>query len=293
MKKNLARERQAYLRLHACVILWGVTAILGRLISLPALQLVAWRMALVVGVLLVVRKTWSGLRAMSLHSFFVFLGIGCVVAGHWFAFYTSIKISNASVAVSCLGLGSIFAAIIEPVVMRRPHERAELLLGMLAVPGVVLIVGGVPLQMRLGIVVGVVAALLSAIFTTLNKRFATNNNPFAITCVEMAAGVVVLGIPAVLGGLAMPTPMDAVWLLVLAVACTLLPFVVWIQSLRYVSAFTPLLMLNLEPVYAILLAAVLFKEYEDLTPLFYIGAGIVLLTVLLQPQVRRFARSTM
>ena len=292
MKKNLARERQAYLRLHACVILWGVTAILGRLISLPALQLVAWRMALVVGVLLVVRKTWSGLRAMSLHSFFVFLGIGCVVAGHWFAFYTSIKISNASVAVSCLGLGSIFAAIIEPVVMRRPHERAELLLGMLAVPGVVLIVGGVPLQMRLGIVVGVVAALLSAIFTTLNKRFATNNNPFAITCVEMAAGVVVLGIPAVLGGLAMPTPMDAVWLLVLAVACTLLPFVVWIQSLRYVSAFTTLLMLNLEPVYAILLAAVLFKEYEDLTPLFYIGAGIVLLTVLLQPQVRRLARST-
>ena len=292
MKKNLVRERQAYLRLHACVILWGVTAILGRLISLPALQLVAWRMALVVGVLLVVRKTWSGLRVMSLHSFFVFSGIGCVVAGHWFAFYTSIKISNASIAVSCLGLGSIFAAIIEPVVMRRPHERAELLLGILAVPGVVLIVGGVPLQMRLGIVVGVVAALLSAIFTTLNKRFATNNNPFAITCVEMAAGVVVLGIPAVLGGLAMPTPMDAVWLLVLAVACTLLPFVVWIQSLRYVSAFTTLLMLNLEPVYAILLAAVLFKEYEDLTPLFYIGAGIVLLTVLLQPQVRRLARST-
>ena len=292
MKKNLARERKSYLRLHACVILWGVTAILGRLISLPALQLVAWRMALVVGVLLVVRKTWSGLRVMSLHSFFVFSGIGCVVAGHWFAFYTSIKISNASVAVSCLGLGSIFAAIIEPVVMRRPHERAELLLGILAVPGVVLIVGGVPLQMRLGIVVGVVAALLSAIFTTLNKRFATNNNPFAITCVEMAAGVVVLGIPAVLGGLAMPTPMDAVWLLVLAVACTLLPFVVWIQSLRYVSAFTTLLMLNLEPVYAILLAAVLFKEYEDLTPLFYIGAGIVLLTVLLQPQVRRLARST-
>ena len=140
--------------------------------------------------------------------------------------------------------------------------------------------------------IGVVAALLSAIFTTLNKRFATNNNPFAITCVEMAAGVVVLGIPAVLGGLAMPTPMDAVWLLVLAVACTLLPFVVWIQSLRYVSAFTTLLMLNLEPVYAILMAAVLFKEYEDLTPLFYIGAGIVLLTVLLQPQVRRLARST-
>ena len=286
-------QRQAYLRLHACVILWGVTAILGRLISLPALQLVAWRMALVVGVLVVVRRTWGGLRAMSLRSIVIFLGIGCVVAAHWYAFYTSIKISNASVAVSCLGLGSIFAAIIEPVLMRRPHERAELFLGVLAVPGVVLIVGGVPLQMRLGIVIGVVAALLSAIFTTLNKRFATNDDPFSITCIEMAAGVVVLGIPAILSGLTVPTPMDAVWLLVLAVACTLLPFVMWIQSLRYVSAFSTLLMLNLEPVYAILLAAVLFKEYEDLTPLFYIGTGIVLLTVLLQPHVRRFARSTM
>ncbi|MDB4557056.1 DMT family transporter [bacterium] len=293
MKKFLARERHAYLRLHACVILWGVTAILGRLISLPALQLVAWRMALVVGVLVVLRRTWGGLGVMSLRSIFVFLGIGCVVAGHWFAFFTSIKISNASVAVSCLGLGSIFAAIIEPVIMRRPHERVELFLGVLAVPGVVLIVGGVPLQMRLGIVLGVVAALLSAIFTTLNKRFASDNDPFAITCIEMAAGVIVLGIPAVLSGLAMPTPMDVIWLLILAVVCTLLPFVMWIQSLRYVSAFTTLLMLNLEPVYAILLAAVLFKEYEDLTPLFYIGAGIVLLTVLLQPQVRRFARSTM
>ena len=286
-------QRQAYLRLHACVILWGVTAILGRLISLPALQLVAWRMALVVGVLVVVRRTWGGLRAMSLRSIVIFLGIGCVAAAHWYAFYTSIKISNASVAVSCLGLGSIFAAIIEPVLMRRPHERAELFLGVLAVPGVVLIVGGVPLQMRLGIVIGVVAALLSAIFTTLNKRFATNDDPFSITCIEMAAGVVVLGIPAILSGLTVPTPMDAVWLLVLAVACTLLPFVMWIQSLRYVSAFSTLLMLNLEPVYAILLAAVLFKEYEDLTPLFYIGTGIVLLTVLLQPHVRRFARSTM
>ena len=285
-------QRQAYLRLHACVILWGVTAILGRLISLPALQLVAWRMALVVGVLVVVRRTWGGLRAMSLRSIVIFLGIGCVVAAHWYAFYTSIKISNASVAVSCLGLGSIFAAIIEPVLVRRPHERAELFLGVLAVPGVVLIVGGVPLQMRLGIVIGVVAALLSAIFTTLNKRFATNNDPFAITCIEMAAGVVVLGIPAILSGLTIPTPMDSVWLLVLAIACTLLPFVMWIQSLRYVTAFSTLLMLNLEPVYAILLAAVLFKEYEDLTLLFYIGTGIVLLTVLLQPHVRQFAHST-
>ncbi|MFL2863158.1 MAG: DMT family transporter [Pirellulales bacterium] len=287
MKNIIVEERQAYLQLHACVILWGFTAILGRLISLPAVQLVCWRMALVAVVLLAVRRTWFGVAGMPRRSVFVFVAIGLIVAAHWVAFYTSIKISNASVAVACLGLGSIFAAIIEPIVMRRPHERLELLLGVLAVPGVVLIVGGVPLEMRLGIAAGVVAALLSAIFTTLNKRFASSGDPFAITFLEMTAGAVVLSVPAALSGLTLPTQMDAIWLVVLAVACTLLPFVMWIQSLKHVSAFSTLLILNLEPVYAILLAAVLFQEYEDLTPLFYGGTAIVLLTVVLQPQLRR------
>jgi drug/metabolite transporter (DMT)-like permease len=287
VKNIIVEERQAYLQLHACVILWGFTAILGRLISLPAVQLVCWRMALVAVVLLAVRRTWFGVAGMPRRSVFVFVAIGLIVAAHWVAFYTSIKISNASVAVACLGLGSIFAAIIEPIVMRRPHERLELLLGVLAVPGVVLIVGGVPLEMRLGIAAGVVAALLSAIFTTLNKRFASSGDPFAITFLEMTAGAVVLSVPAALSGLTLPTQMDAIWLVVLAVACTLLPFVMWIQSLKHVSAFSTLLILNLEPVYAILLAAVLFQEYEDLTPLFYGGTAIVLLTVVLQPQLRR------
>ena len=235
------------------------------------------------------RRTWVGVAVMPVRSVFVFTVIGLIVASHWVAFYTSIKISNASVAVACLGLGSIFAAIIEPIVMQRPHDRLELLLGLLAVPGVVLIVGGVPLEMRLGIAVGVVAALLSAIFTTLNKRFTPKGDPFAITCIEMSAGAVVLGVPAALSGLTMPTKMDAIWLLVLAVACTLLPFVMWIQSLKYVSAFSTLLVLNLEPVYAILLAAVLFQEYEELTPLFYGGTAIILLAVVLQPRLRRLA----
>ncbi len=289
MKDKAVEERKAYLQLHTCVILWGFTAILGRLISLPALQLVCWRMALVAVVLLAVRRTWVGVAVMPVRSVFVFTVIGLIVASHWVAFYTSIKISNASVAVACLGLGSIFAAVIEPIVMQRPHDRLELLLGLFAVPGVVLIVGGVPLEMRLGIAVGVVAALLSAIFTTLNKRFTPKGDPFAITCIEMSAGAVVLGVPAVLSGLTMPTQMDAIWLLVLAVACTLLPFVMWIQSLKYVSAFSTLLVLNLEPVYAILLAAVLFQEYEELTPLFYGGTAIILLAVVLQPQLRRLA----
>ena len=113
MKDKFAEERQAYLQLHACVILWGFTAILGRIISLPAVQLVYLRMALVAVVLLAVRRTWIGVAGMPRRSIFLFVAIGLIVAAHWVAFYTSIKISNASVAVACLGLGSIFAAIIE------------------------------------------------------------------------------------------------------------------------------------------------------------------------------------
>ena len=96
MKNSIAKERQAYLQLHACVVLWGFTAILGRLISLPAVQLVHWRMALVAVVLLALRRTWVGVAVMPLRSVFIFTVIGLIVASHWVAFYTSIKISNAS-----------------------------------------------------------------------------------------------------------------------------------------------------------------------------------------------------
>ena len=205
------------------------------------------------------------------------------------AFYTSIKISNASVAVACLGFGSIFAAIIEPIVMRRPHERLEILLGILAVPGVVLIVGGVPLEMRLGIAAGIVAALLSAIFTTLNKRFGSNGDPFAITCLEMSAGAVLLSVPAFFSGLTMPSQMDAIWLYGVSHSVHLASICDGFNLFKYVSAFSTLLILNLEPVYAIVLAAALFQEYEEPDTFFYGGTAIVLLTVVLQPQLRRLS----
>jgi len=291
VKKLKQNERRAYLQLHGCVILWGFTAILGRIITLPAGELVAWRMALVTVMLAMLYQTWKGLRVMHSRSIFIYLGIGCVVAAHWLAFYSSIKMANASVAVACLGLSSVFAAIIEPFLTKRPHERYEILLGALAVPGVVLIVGGVPINFRLGILTGVAAAFFSSVFTTLNKRFLKEDNAFTVTAIEMAAGAMLLGIPSIIKGLTVPTGEDLFWIIILAAACTLLPFVLWLHSLRNVSAFSTLLILNLEPVYAILLAAFLFHEYEDLTPLFYLGTAIVLLTVVLQPRLRRFSPS--
>ena len=293
VNKLTQNERRAYFQLHGCVILWGFTAILGRIITLPAGELVAWRMACVTVLLATFHQTWKGLRVMRSRSIIIYLGIGCIVAAHWLAFYSSIKMANASVAVACLGLSSVFAAILEPFITRRPHERYEILLGALAIPGVVLIVGGVPIDFRLGIVIGVASAFLSSIFTTLNKRFAEADNAFTVTAIEMTAGAVLLGFPILVGnGFTTPTGEDLLWIIVLAAVCTLLPFVLWLHSLRNVSAFSTLLILNLEPVYAILLAAFLFHEYEDLTLLFYLGTAIVLLTVILQPRLRQLTPSS-
>lgn len=281
------------LQLHLSVLLWGLTAILGKLITLSATALVIWRMLLVTAMLLLMPRAWRGLRALPVRSRAIFGGIGCVIALHWLAFYGSIKLANASVAVACLALGAIFAALVEPLLTRRKHERSELLLGLIAIPGVVLLVGGVPLEMRLGIVAGAIAALLSAVFSSLNKRYVESGDPATVTLLQMGAGtlfIVIVGLVA-LGpaeALPMPSASDLTWLIILAGLCTVLPFLLWLHALRHVSAFTTQVALNLEPVYAIVIAALWFREYTELTPRFYLGVATILLTVFLQPRLRRW-----
>ena len=273
-----------------CVLLWGFTAILGKLITLPTGALVVWRMGLVAALLALWPRVWRGIDAISRVQILRYAAIGVVIALHWLAFYGSIRLANASVAVGCVALGSVFAAIIEPPITGRPHERAELLLGLLVIPGMALLVGGVPLSMYLGVAVGVLSALLAALFAALNKRYATDDPPEAVTLIQMTAGAlaIALGASVVFGAdqtLRVPDATDLGWLLVLAIVCTLLPFMLWLQALRHVSAFTTQLTLNLEPVYAIVLAALLFHEYRQLTPSFYAGVSVIIATVFLQPRL--------
>ncbi len=288
MTYDPSAERRARWSLHLCVLLWGFTAILGKLITLPTGALVVWRMGLVAALLALWPRVWRGIDAISRVQILRYAAIGVVIALHWLAFYGSIRLANASVAVGCVALGSVFAAIIEPLITGRPHERAELLLGLLVIPGMALLVGGVPLSMYLGVAVGVLSALLAALFAALNKRYATDDPPEAVTLIQMTAGAVAiaLGASVVFGvdqTLRLPDAADLGWLLVLAVVCTLLPFMLWLQALRHVSAFTTQLTLNLEPVYAIVLAALLFHEYRQLTPSFYVGVAVIIATVFLQP----------
>lgn len=166
-----ASQRSAFWQLQGCVVLWGFTSILGRLITLPALALVVWRMALAALLLACLPKVWRGLHRMDAPALRRHAFAGGVIALHWLAFYSAIKLANASVAVACLAVASVFAAIIEPFVTGRRHERRELLLGVLAVPGVWLLVGGIPKEMLGGVAAGIVAAVLTATYASLNKRY--------------------------------------------------------------------------------------------------------------------------
>jgi drug/metabolite transporter (DMT)-like permease len=279
---------RAWLQLHFCVVLWGFTAIFGKLISLKAVPLVWWRMAIVGGVLVLVPKFWAELRRMPPRLIATYAGIGALVGLHWILFYASIKLSNASIGAMCMALTAVFTAFIEPTVMKRRIELRELLFGLAVVPGVVLVVGGTPEVMRFGIVVGVISAMVLALFATLNKRFIGTSNAVAVTGLEMASGAILLTLLApLLPGevLVVPSQRDLLLLLALAVGCTLLPFALGLAALRHVSAFSTSLILNLEPVYAIALAIVLLGEQRELAWGFYAGAAIILLVVFVWPVI--------
>ena len=266
--------------MHVCVLLWGFTAILGKLISLPAPALVLWRMGLVGVALLAVPKVRRGLHALGRRSSLRYAGIGVLVALHWVTFYAAIKLANASVAATCMALGPTFLAVLAPLLSRQPFNYRELLLGLLVVPAVALVVGGIPSDMQQGLVLGVISALFVAIFGLLNKRYVEHDHPLVITCVEMLAGALTIALLALAWGeraaFVIPGAHDALLLVVLAFGCTLLPFTLSLFALRHMSVFTAQLIVNLEPVYTIVLAVLLFGEQRELGLSFYVGGALIL-----------------
>ena len=287
----------ATLQIHFCVLLWGFTAILGKLISLAALPLVWWRMLIVVAALLVVPSVLRSLRVLPARLWLAYAGVGTLVALHWLTFYGAIKLANASVAATCIALAAPFTALIEPWLTRTKFSARDLLLGLAVLPGVALVVGGVPSGMRDGVVVGAISALFVAVFGSMNKRLAHRGEALTATAIELGAGVLVLSalaplLPALAPQLAgplleWPSPRDALLLVTLALACTLLPFSLSFVALRHIRAFSAQLAINLEPVYTIVLAVLLLGEQRELATQFYVGVAIILAGVSLQPLVGR------
>jgi len=266
------------------VVLWGVTAVLGKLITLPASQLVWWRMLLVTLALACFPRVWRAMKLISPRDMLVFAGVGGVVALHWLAFYGSVKLANASVAATTMALAPAVTALIEPAITGARFERHNLLLGILVIPGVALVVGGIPDSMHLGFWVGVLSAVLAALFNALNKRHLGHHDAMAVTWLELGAGFLVVTVISALAAPAgeaflIPSVHDGAWLLVLAILCTLIPFAVSLATLRHLSAFTAQLAINLEPLYAIALAVLFLGEARELDGMFFLGVAIVLAAV--------------
>lgn len=285
-------SRSPYLQMHLCVLLWGLTAILGKLITISALPLVFWRMLIVCLCLVLWRPVWRQLAQIPPRAMLACSGIGLLVTLHWLCFYAAIKLANASVAATCMALGPVFLALLEPRLAGRRFNGKELLLALLAVPGVALVVGGIPAEMQEGFWLGVLSALIAAIFSIGNKRLAMNLPALAMTAIEMATGVIALALLLPLWGmlgaeLAWPDLADSAYLLVLAIVCTLLPFALSLVALRQISAFSAMLLVNLEPVYAVFLAAILLGEQRQLNAIFYLGVLTILGAVLVHAWWRR------
>lgn len=306
MASETSPRTKAFIALHSAVFLWGFTAILGKLISYGSLYLVWHRMAITAAIYLLIPAVWKQLKSLSLKTTLNFAVIGLIVCAHWITFYGSIKLGNSvSITLACLGSASFFAAIIEPTILRKPYSLRDILMGLIVMLGIVLIYFSLPeqpaataaqpnLSYGWAIITGIVSAALAATFTTLNKKHITTAPTLAISTIEMMSGAIFLSLIILLFPMgdyqAFPTlkmdslnlenlrtgPWDFIWIGLLALLCTNLTFYLGTYALKQLSAFTANLTVNLEPIYGIVLGALIFKENEDLNLWFYLGTSLIL-----------------
>ncbi|MBI1191657.1 MAG: EamA family transporter [Bacteroidetes bacterium] len=281
-------RRRAYLELHTAVLLFGFTAILGKLITLEEIALVWYRMGLATLSIFLIPGVLRNVRTLSPGQWRTLSGIGVIVALHWVTFFGSIKASSVSVTLSCMGTTALFTAFLEPLWLRRAFRAEEFALGLFIIPGIFLI-SRFAEHSQTGIILGIISAALASAFSILNKRALEKHPAFTITLVELGSGWLFLSLLLPLWmhwnpeTVWVPVPIDWLWLLLLALVCTTLAYVLALRALGPLSAFINSLTINLEPVYGILLAMVIFQEHKALSPGFYAGSAMVLLAVFLHP----------
>lgn len=277
--------RTAYLELHSAVFLFGFTGILGRLITLDATVLVwhrMWLTAIFMFFLVKITKRWHTVAWQDLIRVAL---ISSFIAIHWVLFYASIKLAGVSLAMVCLSSISLFTAFLEPLVLKTRFSPIQFVFALLAILGVYIMASGQQDQLT-GILVGLASAFFSALFTVFNKRILPKFKPRMLSFLEMTFGFVVLSVLLPIFGLffpmdfAMPALSDWTYLLILSLFCTVLAFNLSLNSLSSLSAYTVNLAINLEPVYGIILAFIIFKEHKLLGPGFYIGTLFILMAVL-------------
>ncbi|MEM9022443.1 MAG: DMT family transporter, partial [Bacteroidota bacterium] len=280
--------------LHLIVLIWGFTGILGKVISIDAGSTVFYRMGIAVlglwAYFLVRGKSWK----VPARTAGLFLLNGLVVAGHWAFFFQALKVSNVSVTLACLSSASLFMAILEPLFFRRRVIGYEIVLGLVVIGGLSLIFRFEG-QYTAGIVYSLLAAFLAALFTVINGIWVKTYSAGTITMWEMIGGTVgILVFLAITQPdaqiIALPSLLDIAYLLILGLICTAMAFVVSVDVMKELSPYSVSMTINMEPIYAILLALAFFGDAEFMTPWFYAGALLILLTVFGNAYLKRHAQ---
>lgn len=286
-----------YLRLHFIVLLWGFTAILGKLISVPPVELVFWRTLLasvgLAGLLVMRKQEWRVAPAEALR----LLGVGALVATHWITFFLAARLSSVSVCLAGMATLALWTSLLEPLLLWRRIRAYEVGLGLLTMVGLYL-VSQAELDQLLGLGVAVISAGLSALFSVLNSQLVKRHAPLRLTFYEMLGACVSIALffPVYShfytngAGLQLALkPLDWLWLLLLAGFCTVYAFSSSVELMKRLSAFVINLTINLEPVYGILLAVLIFGSQEKMSGGFYLGTLVILFSVLIHPVLDQWA----
>ncbi|MBE7690330.1 DMT family transporter [Tenacibaculum piscium] len=274
-----------YLHLHLIVFIWGFTAILGALISIDSVPLVWYRMCLAVVFIVIYflfRKISFKVDKKGLLKFAV---SGVIIAVHWVTFFEAIKISNVSVALVTMSTGAFFAALIEPLFFKRKIAFTEIILGLLIIGGLYLIFN-FESQYTLGIIYALISSFLSALFAVLNGLFIKKYDANIISFYQLLFGALGITLYLIFAQkftvqFFQITTNDWGYLILLSSICTAYAFIASVKVMKYITPYTVMLTINLEPVYAIILALFIFGEKEQMSPEFYYGAFIILIIVLL------------
>jgi drug/metabolite transporter (DMT)-like permease len=278
--------KKAYLQMHLAILLWGFTAIFGKLIQLDEGLLVWYRM-LISSLSMLVYLLFTGkLKFNSYKELAGVAGIGAIITLHWITFYGAIKASNVSVAISCFSSVALFTALLDPLLGKKLPRKNEIVTALFVIAGIYLIFRVQELYLK-GIVLSLISALLAALFTILNKRISLKYEPALLTFLELGTGFLILTmlLPAWFmvndSAFALPSQSDFIYLLLLSILCTTFAFTLSLFALKKLDSFTMSLSVNLEPLYSIILAIIIFQENESLNGWFYAGSLLIFSTVMI------------
>jgi drug/metabolite transporter (DMT)-like permease len=274
-----------YFHLHFIVFIWGFTAVLGDLITIEAVPLVWHRMLLGSLFVLIYIIYNKGVLKISLRSLIKFAFVGLIIALHWLAFFSAVKVSNVSITLAMMSTGAFFASFLEPVFFKRKIISYEVVFGLIVIIGLYIIFK-VESEYLSGILFALLASFLGALFSIFNGMLVKSNNASVISFYELLFGVLFITIYVLFtdgfdNTFFKLSGSDWTYLIILASICTAYAFIASVHVMKWISPYTVMLTTNMEPIYGILLALLILGEKEYMSPTFYLGAIIILLTVVL------------